>query len=556
MEFFFLLLNIFIFTILINISGIQLNKTIFKNYDLNIYENGIINSIFISILALNLNFFLPLNNFINHIFLFSLLVFSVHSILKNKIIIKKILFKIFIVSFLSFLFICLSNVNRPDAGLYHLPFINILNENKILVGSGNIHFRFSHISITQYFSAIFNNSIFGDKSISVPIVVLMSNFICLFFSKSNKILKKNEIYFKDILTLLIFIISLINFNRFSDIGNDGIAHLYFFYLTYLLFNFSKKNDIKLIKLSIVSLVVTYLFLNKIFYAFSFLIPFYVLINEKNYIWLKSKFFFFLSLTLSTYLLRNFLVSGCFIFPLKFSCLEVDWFDKDTIYQESISGKAWSKNWNSYEGPLSMSKFSENFNWLSTWLSGQFHYISEKIILNISILVIFLILLVFTKKIEIDKKSIKYFLAFYFFLIINIIFWFLNFPIYRYGEGYILIFLIFSILFIVFFTNLKPILPKKYLTIFFSILILVIFSKNILRIFDNFDANKYHPWPKIYPEQTKKKDYKKVFDKYGNFLFYQSKNQECMYFKSPCTYYINQKIYLKKNMFYKFYNVNE
>ena len=113
MEFFFLLLNIFIFTILINISGIQLNKTIFKNYDLNIYENGIINSIFISILALNLNFFLPLNNFINHIFLFSLLVFSVHSILKNKIIIKKILFKIFFVSFLSFLFICLSNVNRP-----------------------------------------------------------------------------------------------------------------------------------------------------------------------------------------------------------------------------------------------------------------------------------------------------------------------------------------------------------------------------------------------------------------------------------------------------------
>ena len=103
----------------------------------------------------------------------------------------------------------------------------------------------------------------------------MSNFICLFFSKSNKILKKNEIYFKDILTLLILIISLINFNRFSDIGNDGIAHLYFFYLTYLLFNFSKKNDIKFIKLSIVSLVATYLFLNKIFYTFSFLIPFYV-----------------------------------------------------------------------------------------------------------------------------------------------------------------------------------------------------------------------------------------------------------------------------------------
>lgn len=446
-------------------------------------------------------------------------------------------------------------MNRPDAGLYHLPFINILNENKILIGSGNIHFRFSHISITQYFSAIFNNSIFGDKSISVPIAILMSNFICLFFSKSNKILKKNEIYFKDILTLLILIISLINFNRFSDIGNDGIAHLYFFYLTYLLFNFSKKNDIKFIKLSIVSLVATYLFLNKIFYTFSFLIPFYVLINEKNYIWLKSKFFFFLSLTLSTYLLRNFLVSGCFIFPLKFSCLEVDWFDKDTIIQESISGKAWSKNWNSYEGSLNMSKFSENFNWLSTWLNEQFNYISEKIILNISILAIFLILLIFTKKIVKENKSIRYFLAFYFFLIINIIFWFLNFPIYRYGEGYILTFLIFSVLFAVFFINIKLLLPKKYLTIFFSILILVIISKNTLRIYNNYDANNHDPWPKIYPEKAKIKEYKKVFDKYGNFLFYQSNDQECMYFKSPCTYYINKKVFLKKNMFYKFYNVN-
>ena len=32
-----------------------------------------------------------------------------------------------------------SNVYRPDASLYHLPFINILNEEKIIFGLSNLH---------------------------------------------------------------------------------------------------------------------------------------------------------------------------------------------------------------------------------------------------------------------------------------------------------------------------------------------------------------------------------------------------------------------------------
>ena len=65
-------------------------------------------------------------------------------------------FKIFtlvITTIISFLLILLSNINRPDAGLYHLPYISLLNENKILLGSANIHFRFGHISL-QYINDI------------------------------------------------------------------------------------------------------------------------------------------------------------------------------------------------------------------------------------------------------------------------------------------------------------------------------------------------------------------------------------------------------------------
>ena len=66
------------------------------------------------------------------------------------------------------LIISLDNTNRPDAGLYHLPYINILNESNLIVGISNIHFRYGHISIIQYISAIYNNIFFSNNGILVP----------------------------------------------------------------------------------------------------------------------------------------------------------------------------------------------------------------------------------------------------------------------------------------------------------------------------------------------------------------------------------------------------
>ena len=43
-----------------------------------------------------------------------------------------------------------SELFRPDAGLYHLPFTKILNEEKLILGLSNLHFRFGHTSILQY----------------------------------------------------------------------------------------------------------------------------------------------------------------------------------------------------------------------------------------------------------------------------------------------------------------------------------------------------------------------------------------------------------------------
>ena len=92
-----------------------------------------------------------------------------------------------------------SNVYRPDAGLYHLPFINIINQEKIIVGLSNLHFRFGHISILQYTSAIFNNTLFAENGIVFPfnlILRLKNQFVLelkykrILFDKQKKFLFK------------------------------------------------------------------------------------------------------------------------------------------------------------------------------------------------------------------------------------------------------------------------------------------------------------------------------------------------------------------------------
>ena len=80
-----------------------------------------------------------------------------------------------------------SHHNRPDALIYHLPFIATLNEEKIIFGLNNINYRFGHTSIIQYLSAISNNYIFGINGISLYLPVAFSSLSYFFLKKFLKI---------------------------------------------------------------------------------------------------------------------------------------------------------------------------------------------------------------------------------------------------------------------------------------------------------------------------------------------------------------------------------
>ena len=84
---------------------------------------------------------------------------------------------------------------RPDAGLYHLPYVKILNDEKIIFGLSNLHSRYGHISIIQYLSAISNNLIFKENGIVFAQALIASSVIINFAYKIYNYNKKNEYNF-------------------------------------------------------------------------------------------------------------------------------------------------------------------------------------------------------------------------------------------------------------------------------------------------------------------------------------------------------------------------
>ena len=127
-EYIIVFLQIYIVAIFISGCGYLLKKQIFNLDEKYSFENNILwGFIFISFISLIINFFVPLNIYVNTIVFISLFLI----ILQKKYFsqsLKKFVKKSLILTLLAFIFIIHSNVNNPDALLYHLPFSKILSQ--------------------------------------------------------------------------------------------------------------------------------------------------------------------------------------------------------------------------------------------------------------------------------------------------------------------------------------------------------------------------------------------------------------------------------------------
>lgn len=553
-------MQIFLINFVIILNFYTLGTLFLKNLEFYSFLNKfslscVFGAIFVSFIALLLNFFFPLSKLIGNIFIIISFLFFLVIIYSEKNKLNLLKFTV-LSSIIVTILIMYSTINRPDSGLYHLPYIQLINEHKILIGISNIHLRFGHISILQYLSAIYNNSFFPIEVIVLPPAIIAGSTFLYFFSFLDK--KYNFLELK-IFVSLVAIYSLYSFNRYSGFGNDAPSHLLLFLISifFLQKQFQLKNTDYFGAIVLISI---FIFMQKTFMIFLPIICFclYLFFLIKKNIYKNFKILFSI-IFIKLWIIKNVLVSGCLVFPISILCFDsLNYVNIDLIKDFEIRSESWSKDWpNRTDKNIKMNIFNENFNWFKTWYNNHFNYIVKKLTPFILLLLLIVVYgYIFSKNLirEINTIFVK---KNYFILGLSFLFciiWFLKFPIYRYGQSFLALTLIPAFtLCLIYFSHIEKV---KNLLIVTTILIsLVVVSKNFLRIYQKNEIR--NQWPNIYTlSELKKDNYKKKLISIKNndvFIYYFNKNGECMYNLSPCSNFlingINKKIKNNYEIFY-------
>ena len=547
-----ILLSSFIGSIIIIGNAYAFNYLIFKkkNYEFDIYNDTFFGFILIGFISLLINFFIPIDKSISTIFLFfsvSIFIYFFISYKKKKNLIWAIIY----LTFITFLILTFANINRPDAGLYHLPFIKILNENKIIIGLTNLHYRFGHTSIFQYISAMHVNYIFKEEFLNIPLAILPGVYFLYLYGNINFAVKENDK--KNVIALfLLTAFSFYSFSRFSGLGNDGPANIFFFILLIHYLNIQKIDNLTESEFNRILIITTFLSMLKPFMIITYFIPIFLFITNKNKIVIvRDLKKIFCIIFISFWFLKNLLTSSCIIFPFKQTCFDnLIYSNNKIVYIASKEAEAWAKGYPDSKIKNGFEEYSSNFNWIETWVNNHYKKVIEKI-LPLFILIIILILISLKRKNYYSNINFKnnYYNKKYLYIICFLFFcltvWFLKFPVYRFGLAFISSFII-TIYVYLFVIENKKIYNQKVLSIVLIFGFLILCTKNVFRIITKFDQNYFNsPWPAIYSFNKKDynnlKNFEKIFDKENNFLFFYSNGIECMYSKSPCSNYLNKNI---------------
>ena len=474
MIFFQILIFIVSITFLaLSISGYGrlVNLSIKKNFFLDIFLGLILISLVITII----HFFLKIN------VLISVLIFSLGILFffyKKKISALKF-FKGESINYLLIILllipIFLSQKYHEDFGYYHLPYAIGFIEEKIIFGFANIDKSYVYNSIWLNLYSIF---FLNDKNfnfLTLPSFLLFLSFILF---SVHQLISKNEKTISDYFLLIALFYFILKFTRISEFGVDLPAAIFSILSIYYFLKFSETDSIDEQK--------EYFFLSLIFSIFSILIklssiPLILLpifLYFKYFKNLKSDFFefkfLFIYILVSSFLIQQFIYTGCLFFPSNLTCLSVSWFSEDSISLSKELELINKSYFSSANYILSPDEYIKNFNWLSYWFKRNFVEISEHFLTMFLPVLLFL----FFQKKKIDKEFfLKDKLGLYLFLILGLLFW-LNFsPVYRFAISLFL-----TLTFILLASNLVSCnFSKRIFLIFIMTFIFFSFSKNIIRL---------------------------------------------------------------------------
>lgn len=412
-------------------------KNKFQIYNSEIFY-GILLVIFFSLF---INFFFPLKFFTLPIVIIGLAFFLFG--IKNKIFQIKFSYYFYIIFLINF-FIYYNGPN-VDSPLYHLQTLNWMILNKINLGITNLNIRFGVNSSWHSFIALMNISL-SNISLKYYLSTIMFSILSyeVFFKK--KFETEDIFLFLSVSFILTFALihPFVNGPILNHLGNpevDTVAMFLFIFSFYYFIkiydnNFTDLNSsinifiviiflavtTKLSNISLIFLILIIIFLNKD----------YKIINTSNII---------VGITSLFWLFRSFLISGCFIFPIKKTCLETPWSDLAAtefiakVIQSYTRDTRLRIKWTDFDHTLN------SYDWFLPWFNDYFLNTSLlKISASLSILssmfLIFLLILRVLRKKNIKNFKRNYFIPVLAFFLISIYIWH-KAPEIRFGSGLII-----------------------------------------------------------------------------------------------------------------------
>jgi hypothetical protein len=528
--------NIFIYTIsiiLFSFSFSGIGKFFLKYFSLknSSFLIEILYGIyFCSFIVLIYNFLFKINIFFSYLlFFFGLINYFLIKIRKNDLLndFRLCLILIFFSSLLTFF-----SKFQEDFPWYTLPYISLLNENKIIFGLTNIQFRFGHTSILSY-AAAYSSNVILLQNLIIPYILSCTVVLVYFLIETVK--KKNNFKIK-LFSFLISSYCLLKFTRFEEFGNDIPAQFLFFYIVFQLINFDFIKDQK--NLVSQAFLIQFLIFQKLTMLPVILIIFLIL---KNLSYKNIITFVYISLFCSMiWFCKNIVNTGCLIYPVDSTCFKnLNWTSQENKHGNpkdiSIQSEAWSKAWIDQTGDIKNYKeYVDDYKWIKIWSKKNLKLIFEKLL---PLFIFFTILLYFSKKNIINLKR-KYQNTDIFLILMSffsILIWFFNYPIFRYGSGFFVIFLI--LCFSNYFYSKQLIVTDSILKNILCVALVFFVTKNILRINNNYEIYKDYPLPKLFSETDNFiKDYYILLDSSEIRIIYPKDNKACYYATNICTHH--------------------
>ena len=329
--------------------------------------------------------------------------------------------------------------NNYDAGLYYFGSIRWLNEFPIIPGLGNLYVQFAYNQSYFGLGALLNLFPFWNKGFALvnPLFIVISFLMLLQFKIENRFIER----------FIRLSIGLLLCSFLSDLSSPtvevgvGCAEIMIFLIALRLYS-DRELDGKQTLRQVVALFLLCGFLVTIKISglfFAVLIPvifcpLLIRVIQQHPYQSRRVAFYILFIGL-TFVLRNYLLSGTFIFPSQFAKLDqLEWAVPSSLVKEIIdSSIAYNRAFGGSES------IWENWRIFMPWMNGNWVTPWFKIFLPmhgriIFIATIFLVLIEqYVFWIRLKAQGDKGIYILYIPLVISMIFWFFTSPLLRYIE---------------------------------------------------------------------------------------------------------------------------